>query len=233
MGKKKVLSEVSGSLLALENVLRSRGYAIKQIAADGNCLFRALCHQLGQAAGYGDDDDHIRLRGEVCDYMKKNEEDFSPFMEDGVKIDNYLERMRRNGVWGGNHELLAVSRLLAMDIQLHRPPWDNDIGTGTLGTVQVISGCDKPKGNLRLVYDGHEHYNSIDVSSIREGGSGSKSEVTDVKPAPPVELEGGWAISKKESRRIAKERKKGKFPNSFNGYDEVDGIIDGFLKQSI
>ena len=40
---------------------------LKKVKPDGNCLFRAISDQL-----YGKEFSHVRLRGEVVDYLRGN-----------------------------------------------------------------------------------------------------------------------------------------------------------------
>jgi len=95
--------------------------ALKDVSADGNCFFRAICDQRD-----GSEIHHLDLRHEVCEYMEKHEEDFRPFVEDDEEWSAYLARMRKDGSWAGNMEVQACARLLKMRICVHRagqPRW--------------------------------------------------------------------------------------------------------------
>jgi hypothetical protein len=87
------------------------------MAADGNCLFRALADQL-----YGDYGNcHEEIRSDICDYMAANQDDFKVFLvldddsceegDDGKDFESYIDKMRQDGEWGGNLELVAAARL--------------------------------------------------------------------------------------------------------------------------
>lgn len=111
------------------------------MAADGNCLFRALsdqvspkhrvsCDSRATTSPAGSDSSVIKLysdygnrheqvRCEICDLLEKHKEDFSMFLvldeeesdEDASDFETYVQNMREDGEWGGNLELVAASRL--------------------------------------------------------------------------------------------------------------------------
>jgi OTU domain-containing protein 3 len=80
--------------------------------ADGNCLFRALSDQLYWDFG----NMHADIRSDVSDYLEAFETDFSGFLvleedEDAADFESYIYKMRQDGEWGGNLELVAAARL--------------------------------------------------------------------------------------------------------------------------
>jgi hypothetical protein len=95
--------------------LRTIGCRVNEMEPDGNCLFRSLSDQIsGDAIGHRD------LRQRIMDYVETNRDDFEPFMEDDESFDDYVERMREDGEWGGNQELCAAARLLNRLIIIHQ-----------------------------------------------------------------------------------------------------------------
>jgi OTU domain-containing protein 3 len=88
---------------------------IADMAADGNCLFRALSDQIYWDYG----DNHEEVRSEICDFLALHEEEFSVFLvldeneddEDAADFESYISTMRTSGEWGGNLELVAAARL--------------------------------------------------------------------------------------------------------------------------
>ena len=92
---------------------------INEMAEDGNCLFRSLSDQLYRDYG----EKHDKVRSEICDYLKENKESFQSFVvldeeddadhsdEYASSYEEYLNRMRQEGEWGGNPELVAAARL--------------------------------------------------------------------------------------------------------------------------
>ena len=54
-----------------EGALREQGLQVVRMLGDGNCLFRAVAHQI-----FGNPERHAQVRRAVCDYMLDNREDF-------------------------------------------------------------------------------------------------------------------------------------------------------------
>lgn len=92
--------------------LHAAGLRVRQVAADGNCWFRALADQLQVCTALsaetaasllrdafetmqGDEGAHMQLRHDTVEYMRAHAEDFSAFMEDDEPLDKYLSRMRK------------------------------------------------------------------------------------------------------------------------------------------
>lgn len=74
--------------------LRAQGMRVKDVAGDGNCMFRAICDQM-----QGDPNNHATFRRQICDYMQANRDNFEPFFmgedERVESFDDYLTSMRR------------------------------------------------------------------------------------------------------------------------------------------
>ena len=96
--------------------------AIVEMESDGNCLFRSLSDQIL----HDDGESHEHFREKICDYLEKNEDFFKGFvvLDDDDDDDNtdsdevgassfedYVKRMREDGEWGGNPELVCAARL--------------------------------------------------------------------------------------------------------------------------
>eukprot|EP00004_Rigifila_ramosa_P011951 TRINITY_DN2563_c0_g1_i1.p1 TRINITY_DN2563_c0_g1~~TRINITY_DN2563_c0_g1_i1.p1 ORF type:complete len:383 (+),score=88.08 TRINITY_DN2563_c0_g1_i1:26-1150(+) len=126
----------------LTEQLRKHGLAVRDVAGDGNCLFRAFADQVEDNA-----DNHAHFRALACDFMDMNRDHFAPFFEN---FDDYLRDMRRLGEWGGNAELQALSAACGVNINIHqydRPVW------------QIIN---HDRGRfINLSYHDGEHYCSL------------------------------------------------------------------------
>ena len=111
---------------AFRSHLAKARYVVREMAVDGNCLFRSLSDRLFDDRGR----EHDRVREEVCDFLESHEDVFCAFVvldddddDDGGRrrrddreeyassYDDYVGRMRRDGEWGGNPELVAAARL--------------------------------------------------------------------------------------------------------------------------
>ena len=134
----------------LREQLHELGLRVKEVAADGNCFFRAMCDQR-----WGDEDEHLHLRRLTIEYMKANKDDFEPFIEDDEKWDAYVERMGEDGTWAGNMELQAASLVCMTNVCVHQagqPRWE----------IVNFPTADRW---FHVTYEGGDHYNSVELIS--------------------------------------------------------------------
>ena len=126
----------------LENI----GYEIVVVRGDGNCLFRSVSEQLE-----GNEEYYKKYR-EICvDYMINNKEVFIPFLEDSTSIDEYIEKIAKDGEWGGNLEIYALSMALEVNFCIYIPD----------KPCSVVKNWENPKQNIFLIYHDGKHYNSL------------------------------------------------------------------------
>ena len=82
-------------------------FFIGRATGDGNCLFYAL-----STATFGCDGYFGEIRNVVCDYMENNDiEDLND-----LNKENYIKRMRKNGVFGGSTEVQVYSIISKLKI---------------------------------------------------------------------------------------------------------------------
>lgn len=82
-------------------VLEQQGLHIEAVEGDGNCLFRAVAHQV-----YGDENLHNLVRQKCLDYMESESEFFSQFVEGGREMfPFYLRAKRMDACWGDDPEI--------------------------------------------------------------------------------------------------------------------------------
>lgn len=92
-----------------------------KIVGDGNCLFRALAFHLFQ-----DESQHPSIRELICDYIEHNKNNFCDFFfEDKVSAINktsfflnYINEMRKPGVYGDNACLYGFSKIFQAKIHI-------------------------------------------------------------------------------------------------------------------
>lgn len=134
------------------------GLSVADMAADGNCLFRALSDQL-----YGDYGNmHEEIRSEICDYMEQHKDDFQVFLvldddsceegDDGKDFESYIETMRGPAEWGGNLELVAAARLYGRKVTVFS-------AVLSAYTIEPDKKSDGP--DLLVSYHDNDHYNSV------------------------------------------------------------------------
>ncbi|KAK3828146.1 MAG: hypothetical protein J3Q66DRAFT_276274 [Benniella sp.] len=145
----------------LKHQLAGLNLQLKDTIGDGNCLFRACADQF-----HGSESHHATLRGEVCQYIEDHEEHFKFFLDDET-VEAHVAKMRRNGTYGGNIELVAFARMKRVDIKVYQP-----------GYIYVIEGVDvKREGSnpgerpvMHIAYHSWEHYSSIrNIDGPHEG----------------------------------------------------------------
>merc|ERR1719476_656765 len=71
-----------------EDLLKACGLWIKEVEADGACLFRAFADQLDGDGGA----EHAAYRERCIDFMQAHRDDFEPFLEE--EFTKYCARMR-------------------------------------------------------------------------------------------------------------------------------------------
>ena len=135
-----------------------------------------------------------------------------------VCLSQYCDKMRKNGSWGGQPELVAVSQCYQVDITLHQ------LGLPANKMMEHSS----PKGHIHLAYhqNGQEHYNSVRrtddvgpasnvcVAEIESEEQGSGEEVV-------AELEATPALTR------TKAKKKSAMA------DEEDGPLKSMEKEPV
>ena len=174
----------------IKNELESLGYYVVEVKGDGNCLFRSVSEQIE-----GDENNYKQYRERCVDYIIQNKDDFVPFLDEDEPFDNYIEKISKDGEWGGNLELYALSMALEANfcIYIYNQP------------CYVIKNWESPKYNIFLSYHNGKHFNSFRKSNKKETVKKEEKEETD-KKEEKVETE-------KKEEKIEKEEKEDKKQN--------------------
>jgi len=130
----------------LAKILGRKGLKIVPMANDGNCMFRAVAHQL-----YGNQEKHDLIRKNCVDYMEKERDHFSQFVTEDFT--EYLKRKRYDRVFGNHLELQAIAELFNRPILIYV---NNE---EPLNLFQEEYKTDNPP--MRLSYHYGNHYNSV------------------------------------------------------------------------
>ncbi|KAF8065793.1 OTU5 [Scenedesmus sp. PABB004] len=167
---------------ALRALLAPLGLGIKEIRADGHCLYRSLEDQLeataeaaaAAAGGDGDGDgdgaaaaaavpNYQELRELAAEYIRQHKDEFSPFLlpededeDPDAHYERYCYALETTAAWGGHLELQALARALRRQIRVHA------VGMAALSVGDEHAGAAPP---LEVCYLRHafglgEHYNS-------------------------------------------------------------------------
>lgn len=139
-----------------EDKLYERGMHIFKVAGDGNCLFRAVSHQL-----FGTDESHAELRALCVSHMQAYAKRFKLFCED---FDRHVESMSMLGTWGTEMEIRALEEINDMLICIYSSessfgklqPLNTNFDDFSLYDASITTAPP-----ILLSYHGHNHYNSI------------------------------------------------------------------------
>ncbi len=138
----------------LDRQLKGLGLMLRDVRADGNCLFRAVADQID-----GSEAQHARYRQATVAFMRDHEDDFAPFVEAtasarasaSAKFEDYCRQMEKDGAWGGNLELAALSRRFRTHIVVHQ-----------YAAPRLEVRCEEPSAAaIHLSYHDQEHYCSV------------------------------------------------------------------------
>ena len=174
----------------INETLSELDLTVKEIASDGNCLYRAISDQLkliadsiptehsflaSTLAGAIPQKNFAELREMAAEYMRTHRDDFMPFMdvngESGyesycVKVGNSVGTVE----WGGQLEIRALSNALGYPIEVFEDGHmvrmeDLDPDTGVMAGL-IGMEREKELPPIRLTYHRHylalgEHYNSV------------------------------------------------------------------------
>mmetsp|Transcript_35764 Transcript_35764/g.83168 ORF Transcript_35764/g.83168 Transcript_35764/m.83168 type:complete len:267 (-) Transcript_35764:85-885(-) len=159
-----------------QELLKACDLWIKEVEADGACLFRAFADQLNGDGGEA----HAQFRERCVDFMRDHREDFEPFLEED--FNEYCKRMREPTTWGGHVEAQALARLAGVNAIIYRPAEAGGQPTGLLNTLVEIPTSDSSEArcvqlSFHPTHHAGQHYNSVRCAS--DDGAG---------PAPPASL---------------------------------------------
>ena len=89
--------------------LRSQGRHTYNVLPDGNCMFRALSHQL-----FGTDEFHHQLRQMLLAVIQSNHTIYEPYWIEHttsgiVEFDEHVKSLAKAGSWGTHVELQTTS----------------------------------------------------------------------------------------------------------------------------
>ncbi|CAL8162123.1 unnamed protein product [Prunus armeniaca] len=128
------------------DIRRAKGFEVKRMLEDGNCLFRAVADQV-----YGDSEAYDLIRQMCIDYMERERDYFSQFITEGFT--SYCKRKRRDKVYGNNVEIQALSEMYNRPIHIY------SYSTEPINIFHGSYDTDTPP--LRLSYHHGNHYNSL------------------------------------------------------------------------
>jgi len=144
----------------IKNLLAARNLTFHDVPSDGNCMYVAILHQLSKG---GVSYTLQQLRSIAADFMRRNQDDFMPFMdeiEDEAQFLKYCQDTEHTSAWGSQLELRALSQVLQRCIEVVQAEGRPIV----VGEEFIISSSKEPA--ILLTYHRHmyglgEHYNSV------------------------------------------------------------------------
>lgn len=152
--------------LEITSKLKSKKLQLFSIPSDGDCLYKAVSHQL----------EIMRqtklsvneLRNKVANYIRNNKSDFMPFMSNhntgdmlsDTEFEEYCDQIEQTKMWGSQLEIKALSNCLMCPIQVIQATGPTSINQG-----EEFSGPPVVITYHRHLYQLGEHYNSTEASN--------------------------------------------------------------------
>ncbi|XP_010528742.1 PREDICTED: OTU domain-containing protein At3g57810 isoform X3 [Tarenaya hassleriana] len=160
---------------------KAEHYSVDRVTGDGRCLFRALVKGMAFNKGLRlnprqerDDADELRMavKEVMCDDAKEREkyEEAVVAITVDESLKRYCQRIRRQDFWGGESELLVLSKLCKQPIIVYIPEHEHGKGGFGSGFIPIAEygaefrrgwGKGKAKNAVRLLYSGRNHYDLL------------------------------------------------------------------------
>lgn len=141
--------------------LKEKNLNIFSVSSDGDCLYKAIVHQLYFKKNVTVTVDELRKN--VSNHIRNNKDDFLPFLTNPTtfemlteeEFEQYCDKISNTKVWGGQLEIRALCNCLKCPI----------IVIQATGPEAIEQGCEYEGPPLVITYHRHmyslgEHYNS-------------------------------------------------------------------------
>eukprot|EP00271_Cylindrocystis_brebissonii_P008584 TRINITY_DN22973_c0_g1_i2.p1 TRINITY_DN22973_c0_g1~~TRINITY_DN22973_c0_g1_i2.p1 ORF type:complete len:275 (+),score=36.70 TRINITY_DN22973_c0_g1_i2:218-1042(+) len=158
-------------------------YGVVKVTGDGRCMFRALVRGMAlnkgeELGGFEETDEADQLRMAVADALCRNDARRVKYEEALIAItvdeslNRYCERVQRSDFWGGEAELLVLSRMCSQPITVYIPESLATYGSSKWSTgfipiqeygSEFVKGNKERKGRapVRLLFNGSNHYDLL------------------------------------------------------------------------
>ena len=205
-----------------KNKLLKKQYTLHVVKSDGNCLFSSISDQV-----YGTDKHNEIIREKCMDFIEKNKLFYSQFVEGGeIQMPAYIKSKRKDGVWGDNLEIQALSEIYSRPIEIYI---DVD--------KPIRSFCNdifKNKYPIKLSYHGNKHYNSIVPSVNHPDFFLYKNALINTSTPGTYETKfiKDYDISKKLNINLENLNEPIQFDDQFNDFDDEDYLYQDIIENS-
>uniref|UniRef100_A0A0D6R5W0 Ubiquitin thioesterase OTU n=1 Tax=Araucaria cunninghamii TaxID=56994 RepID=A0A0D6R5W0_ARACU len=156
-------------------------YAVQKVRGDGRCMFRSLVR--GMAANKGisltsreEEEDADELRMAVRESLCANDKERRAYEEALIAITveeslkRYCQRIEYPDFWGGESELLVLSKMCSQPIIVYIPESEAKQGKWGTGFIPIAeygvefmkpSKQSKARKPVRILYSGGKHYDLL------------------------------------------------------------------------
>ncbi|KAK9124395.1 hypothetical protein Sjap_013997 [Stephania japonica] len=156
-------------------------FSVQKITGDGRCMFRALVRGMAMNKGMSlgpreerDDADELRMaiKEVICESEEERRQHEGALVAITVEesLKRYCQRITRSDFWGGESELLVLSKLCRQPIIVYIPEHEHAGGGRSAGFIPIAeygsefskaSRKGKPRKAVRLLYSGKNHYDLL------------------------------------------------------------------------
>lgn len=191
-----------------QDLLKLCGLWIKEVEADGACLFRAFADQIEGDGGTA----HASYRERCVDFLQANRADFEPFLEEDFTT--YCGRMREPATWGGHVEAQALARALGVNAMIYCPAearGSADRLTSTAVEITNLEAADARCVQLSFHPTHHagQHYNSVRCTIDDGSGPSPAMSVTELRRSIDEALHPAKPSPTEEAAAAPKAKPKG------------------------
>lgn len=174
--------------IELPNTILPAEWTEHAVVGDGNCLFHAIAHQL-QTAGFADEQGRAYTH-ELLRELALNHVDGDARFRLMMSDTEYMDLARLTG-YVDHGAIAALATALGVNITIFGAPGGQQVDIDSEGIVGSVTPATPV---LRVVYNGHNHYDSVVPSVLAEQISGRKrtrSQSQTGKPVKWVRMEDG------------------------------------------
>lgn len=133
--------------IELQALKLPENHAIKEIPADGHCLYRAIASQTSST--------YSEMRHLAAEELTNNREEYEPFFiaEDStVSFEQHIQQVRDTAEWGGHIELRALAKALHKNIMVY---------SATAPSPLKIDCGDNSNDHNQILLTYHRHYYAL------------------------------------------------------------------------
>ncbi|XP_058109294.1 OVARIAN TUMOR DOMAIN-containing deubiquitinating enzyme 3 isoform X2 [Magnolia sinica] len=182
-GRHQFFARIGSSLGGISPAMKKvEHFSVQKVTGDGRCLFRALVKGMAINKGialtpWQEKDDADELRTAVKEVICGSEKERLQYEEALIAITvdeslkRYCQRIGSANFWGGESELLVLSKLCSQPIIVYIPEQEHSRGSRGSGFIPIAEyGGEfrkaskkgkKPRQPVRLLYSGRNHYDLL------------------------------------------------------------------------